>query len=337
MKFSPVQKAFAALIVANVIWGAGSPIFKLALQSVPLFTLAFLRFCLGAFILLVILRSKIFFTVHQKKDVFLLVAYALFGITLNILFFFLGLQTTLAINAGIIVSSTPVLTLFFAMIFLRESFSLKKFFGALLGLFGIVLIIFQPLLHTGLDSSVAGNLFILLATLAWVAALVIGRDLFKQYSPLMLTFWAFVIAAASFLPLAIRDYLTSPLLYSSLSLPGIFGILWGAIFSSAAAYSLNAWGLSKVSATDTAMFTYIDPLAGAVLSVLLLSEPITGFFLLGSLLIFSGIGIAEGRLHYHPIRKLSATHKPPPRQSKKKQTIPPPNRSEVLQKIFKPS
>ena len=33
-----------ALIITNVIWGAASPIFKLALTNIPPFTLAFIRF-----------------------------------------------------------------------------------------------------------------------------------------------------------------------------------------------------------------------------------------------------------------------------------------------------
>ncbi len=33
-----------ALIITNIIWGAASPIFKFALQNIPPFTLAFIRF-----------------------------------------------------------------------------------------------------------------------------------------------------------------------------------------------------------------------------------------------------------------------------------------------------
>jgi len=60
--------------------------------------------------------------------------------------------------------------------------------------------------------------------------------------------------AASFLPLAIYEFGTIPHLYQSLDLAGYLGIAYGAIFSSAAGYTLYAWGLSKISASDAAVF-----------------------------------------------------------------------------------
>lgn len=331
MKFTPVQKAILALIIANVIWGAGSPIFKIALENIPLFTLAFFRFFLGAIILLLLLRSNIFFAVHERKDLYLLIGYALSGITFNIIFFFLGLEHTLAINAGVIVSSAPIMTFFFALFFLKEKFVSKKFIGMIIGLFGMGVIIFEPLIRVGLDGSVKGNLFILIATVGSVVAIIIGRDLFKRYNPLMLTFWAFTISSATFFPLAVLDFFQHPLLVQALDIRGITGVLWGAFLSSAAAYSLQAWGLSKITATDTAMFTYIDPVAAAVLSVILLHEPITWPFVAGGLLIFGGIGIAEGRLHYHPFHKLRT----PKFLKVDAQPKKPANRTAILTKLFR--
>lgn len=47
----PHNQAIIALIIANIIWGAASPIFKLALENIPPFTLAYIRF-LGAALIL---------------------------------------------------------------------------------------------------------------------------------------------------------------------------------------------------------------------------------------------------------------------------------------------
>lgn len=337
MKLSMIQKAFLALIVANIIWGAASPIFKLSLQNIPPFTLAFWRFLVAAILLIIILRSKAALNLKSQKDFFLLVGTAIAGITINIIFFFLGLQRTHAINAPIIASASPILTLIFALVILRERFSWKKFSGMILGTVGILVIIVEPLLQKGIDGSFIGNLLLLAATIGAVFGIILGRDLFSRYSgaTLTLSLWTFIVGAATFLPLAAWEYFTSPMLYQSLDWRGWLGLGFGAIFSSAIAYSFYAWGLSKISATDTAMFTYIDPIAGSVLSVLILKEPVTGFFLLGSLLIFSGIGLAEGRLHYHPLHKLASPKTPLPPQGTKPIALERVNRSEVLQKIFK--
>lgn len=331
-KLSTVQKAFLALIVANIIWGAASPIFKLSLQNIPPFTLAFLRFFIASLILVPVLGRKISLKLKSRRDLFLLLGNALLGITMNIIFFFLGLRLTLAMNAPVIASGAPILTLLFAIVLLREPFKLRKFLGMILGFFGILVIIFEPLLEKGLDGTVSGNLLLVLATLGAVGGTITGYKLFRRYNPMTLTFWTFVIGAASFLPLAAYEYIKSPNLYALLDWRGYVGIVFGAVLSSAAAYTLFNWGLSKISATDTAMFTYIDPVAGAIFSVLLLHEPITGLFLLGTLFIFSGIGLAEGRLHYHPLGKLQSAPKLPPIANEPVVSV---NTQTVVKKLFK--
>lgn len=309
MKLSTVQKAFLALIIANIIWGAAAPIFKLSLQNIPPFTLAFWRFFLGAVLLLVLLRKNAALPLANHTDGVYLFLYAFLGITVNIIFFFLGLRLTYSINSPVIGSSQPILTLLFAILFLRERFQPRKFMGMLLGTLGILLIVLEPLLEVGIDGSVIGNIFLVIAAVAAVGQTIAGKKVLPRYEPFAFTFWSFVIGAASFLPLMIYELATIPHLYLSLDWRGFLGIVYGAIFSSTVGYGLYAWGLSKISATDTAMFTYIDPVIGTILAYVLLHEPITLPFLAGSALIFGGIFLAEGRLHYHPFHKLRAASK----------------------------
>ncbi len=332
-----VQKAFLAFIVANIIWGAAAPIFKLALQNIPPFSLAFWRFFLGSLILLAMLRKKAYISLKSKTDTTILVWYALLGITINILFFFWGLQRTYAINSPVISSSAPILTMLFALLFLHERFVLRKFLGMVLGTIGILTIILEPLLEKGVDGSITGNVFLVIATVAAVGQTITGKKIVEKYDPVALTFWSFVIGSASFLPLAIYDVVKTPLLYQMLDWRGVFGIAYGAIFSSTVGYTLFAWALARVSATDSSMFTYIDPVAGTILSYFLLHEPITAPFLAGSVFIFGGILVAEGRLHYHPIHRLILLGKPVkteiPSVSLAKPAKPPDKR-EVLASLF---
>jgi len=304
MKPTTMQKAFLALIVANMIWGAAAPIFKLSLENIPPFTLAFWRFFLGSIIMAFILGKRIKYPITSSRDHLLHVVNSLSGITINIIFFFLGLRLTLSINAPVIASTAPIMTFVFALFFLKEKFSFRKVIGMILGVVGIVAIIFEPLVTQGKDGTILGNVFLVIATLGAVIHIITGKKLFTKYDPMALNWWSFIIGTMSFLPLALYEYATIPNLYTSLDIRGYVGLIYGAIFSTACAYTLVAWGLSKISATDTAMFTYIDPVTGAILASLILHEPITTPFLLGTALIFGGIFIAEGRLHYHPIHKL---------------------------------
>ena len=301
MKLTPAHKAIAALILANIIWGAAPATFKLALENIPPFTLAFWRFFLGSLVMIPILKGNIWFRPKSVGDIGLLFFNALSGITVNITFFFIGLTLTKSINAAVIASSAPIMTFAVAILLLREKFIAKKFTGMILGFIGILIIILEPILTEGLDVSILGNIFFVLATLGAVGGTISGRSLFQKYNPLVLSFWCFVIGSLTFLPLAVNEYVKMPTLYTLLDWRGYTGILFGSLLSTAAAYSLFNWGLSKIRASDASLFTYIDPVVGSLLGVALLQEPISLFFLAGGAFIFLGIFIAEGHIHYHPI------------------------------------
>jgi drug/metabolite transporter (DMT)-like permease len=312
MNLSPAKKAIIALVIANAVWGAASPIFKIALDNIPPLTLAFWRFFLGAFILLTVfgkrvtLGNKLF-----KNDAKLLVFSAVSGITVNIFFYLLGLQMTLAINAPVIASSGPLFTMFFAVLFLHEKFAIRKFVGMITGTIGIIVIILEPLLITGIDGSIMGNLFLLMATLGAVGQTILGRKILTKYDPLVITFYSFLIGALTFLPLAAIEYFYNPDIYAKLDLPGYFGLFYGAVFSSALAYALFDFGLSKVGATDVSMFSYIIPVVGTILGYFLLHEPITGPFVIGSILIIGAIFVSEAKFSQFLHHKISRRHKKP--------------------------
>ncbi|MCL4360569.1 DMT family transporter [Patescibacteria group bacterium] len=334
MKLTTVQKAYLALITANVIWGAASPIFKLSLEHIPPYTLAFWRFFIASLILLpyALMQKPVRF--KEKKDLLLLLGYAFSGITINILFFFWGIQRTYALNGPIIASSAPIVTMVFAMLLLREKFRLRKFLGIICGSIGILTIVLEPLLSKGLGGTVAGNSLLFVAMLGAVGSMIVGRALFRRYNPLTLTFWIFTVGWASFLPLAVYDAVSIPNLYRSLHPLAYLGIIYGGFFSSALAYACLNWGLSKIPATDSSLFTYIDPVVGTVLATILLHEPVTKLFLLGTVLIFGGIYAAEGRLHYHPFGKLRQASPSLPLAPPQVRVIPKREAAAALERIF---
>ena len=96
-----------ALIITNVIWGAAPPIFKFALQNIPPFTLAFIRFFFAGIIFLpLVFKNFQKISLRSWFEIFLV---GFFGVFINITFFFLGLKKTESINVPIIASSGPCL------------------------------------------------------------------------------------------------------------------------------------------------------------------------------------------------------------------------------------
>ena len=294
---SKTKLAVMALIVANVIWGASSPLFKWALHDIHPFTLAFLRFFVPVLFILILTPREI---PIRLKHVSLFALAGLLGVGINITGFFMGIERTASINAPIISSSGPVFLLLGSMLFLREHPSKKMLLGNVIGLTGVLLIILEPILHANHASSVAGNLFLILATLGAVGGTLCVKRLARRYNPLTIVFWTFLIGSATFLPGAVNEIEKVGIL-PQLQFPGLVGALFGIFLSSFLAYSIYFYALKYMSASQTTVFTYMDPIVAVLIAAPLLHEYPTILFLFGSFLVFFGIFVAEGRLHYHPL------------------------------------
>lgn len=297
---SKAKLAVIALIVANIIWGTAAPIFKWSLQEIHPFTLAFLRFSIPALIFALLFPHKLKIRV---RDFHLFLLAGLLGIGVNISGFFMGLERTASINSPIISSSGPLFILLGAMLFLKEQPSKKMLLGNVIGLTGVLLIILEPIIHVSHTTSLAGNLYLVLATLGSVGGTLVVKQLTKRYDPRTILFWTFFIGSITFIP-QLSQELEQYGLTSQLHTIGITGALFGAFLSSLTAYFLYYWSLKYIDASQTTVFTYMDPVAAVLVAAPLIHEYPTPLFLFGTILVFFGIFVAEGRLHYHPIHLL---------------------------------
>ncbi len=296
---NPIQ----ALIIANIIWGAASPIFKFALENIPPLTLAFIRFFFAALLFTPFIKN-LNISLSGKEWLELILG-ALFGISINITFFFWGLQRTESINAQIIASSGPVFLFFLSVLFLKEKPQLKVFLGMITALLGVLLIIVSPILFDGKAFAIGelqGNLFFLLATLSAVMHPLLQKHVIAKVGSSKVTFISFLIGALTFFPFMLIELQSWSI--SQLNFQGWVGIVFGVFLSSALAYYLFNYGIAKIKTQEVGLFTYIDPIVAVLIAIPLLREYPTIHFFVGSLLVFGGILLAEGRVHWHPLHKL---------------------------------
>lgn len=299
MKLSNSQKAVLALIAANIIWGAAPPVFKWSLEDIGPYTLAFLRFFFASILIFPFLKGK--FRVNPK-DYFRVFLIGFFGITINIIFFFLGLLQTPSINAAIIASAAPVFIIIFSIIFIREKPKNRIIWGSLIGLLGILVFLVEPFFNSGGFSASLGNFLIIIATLGAILHTIIGRQVLKRNNPVTVTFWMFVVGTVGFLPFFVNEVKTIGFL-PHLTGQAIVGIIFGAVLSSFIAYFFHSYALKFLQASDVGLFAYIDPVVSVLIAAPLLGEIPDTTFLLGATMVFGGIFIAEGRINYHPIQK----------------------------------
>lgn len=300
MKKINYKKAVLALILANIIWGAATPIFKWALFSISPLELAFFRFFFSFLLMIPFVKQA--FAIHWK-DFPMVILMGLLNTTFNVGLYFVGLAYTASINQPVIASAGPIFVIIASYLFLKDRVSRKVLFGNMIGITGVLFIVIEPLLTIHQTSSFLGNLLFVFATLAGSMGTVVSKRLANKYHPTTLLFWNFLIAALSFaiVPLTALQHHT---VLFHVSIHSVIGIMFGAVFTSLAGYLLFFWGLKYIKASETTIFSYVDPVAALLIAMPLLHEYPNPIFLFGSVLIFSGIYIAEGRLHWHPLHKL---------------------------------
>ena len=302
MKLSKRKLAIIALIVANIIWGSSFPVYKWALNNIPPFTFVFLRFFIGAIIIFPFTNHNLYI---ERQDRWKLISGSFIGITLAISLLFLGLKLAPSINAPIIFSSSPALLLLIAFFYLKEKPKPNVIIGTAISLLGVILIVIRPILENGFNGAVLGNLFFILALIADTTHTVILKKFINKYSSLSLVFWSFVIGALPLIPLVIIEARHFNFI-ANLTPQGYSGLLYGAVFAAVGAHLLYTFGIKTIKTSEIGIFSYVDPVTTALVAIPLLGESVTFFYLLGSVLVFTGIFIAEKRIHYHPFHLLTS-------------------------------
>jgi drug/metabolite transporter (DMT)-like permease len=288
------------LITANIIWGAAFPIYKWTLEVIPPFTFAFLRFFLAALIIFPFTYKNLRIV---KKDIPLLILVSIISITFQIIFLFFGLKFSPSINAPIILSSGPVALIIASAFFLKDIVKTKVLIGTLISLLGVLIIIFRPLIDNGLANVILGNVLILLAMICGVAQAVVLKKIMYNNSPLPVVFWSFAIGSVPFLaPIFLFEpgFISLPFL----GIQAIVGILYATVLSSVIGYYFLYYGIKYIKASEIGIFSYVDPIAAILVAIPLLHETISESYIIAAVLVFLGIYVAEGRIHYHPLHLL---------------------------------
>lgn len=299
MNLSKRKLAIIALILANVIWGAALPVYKWALESIPPFTFAFLRFFIASLILVPFVYRKLKF---NTKDLPRLIFGALVSVTFQIPLLFLGLTLSKSINAPIIISSGPIILIGTSFIFLKEKVSKKLFAGTLISLMGVLALIVGPSFTQGFGKAALGDFFIFIATVCGVIQAIVFKKLLQRNEVLPVLFLTFLLGSLTLIPasfIEIKDFGMF-----ALNLQSISGLLYAILLSSIVGYYCLIYGLRYINTSEIGVFSYVDPIATILIALPLLHEVITESYVLAVVLVFGGIFVAEGRLHYHPLHKL---------------------------------
>ena len=167
----------------------------------------------GFILLRVIGGSILFFFIYffivkervKKKDFFRLMLCGLFGVAINQLFFFEGLNLTTPINAAIIMTISPVLVIITSAIIIKEKITVRKIIGIFLGLIGACILILNSGDISFKNDFFTGNILVLINATSYAIYLVLVKTLMKRYNPITVMFYVFIFGLIFVLPFGIDE------------------------------------------------------------------------------------------------------------------------------------
>jgi drug/metabolite transporter (DMT)-like permease len=285
-------KAHLALLGANLIYGINYTVAKDVMpEYIAPFGFIFLRVS-GA---LILFWSLSFFTkweTIQKADLPRMIFAGIFGVAMNQMLFFQGLNLTNPINASIIMTTNPILVLVISAILIRERISVRKIIGIAIGLVGAVLLILfkgnstAAELAVGTDTAL-GDFLVFLNATSYGIYLVIVKPLMKKYQPATVIKYVFTFGFCFVIPFGWGEF--SRVEWSSFPLDIGMKAAFVVIGTTFFAYLFNIYALKRVSSTAVSIYIYSQPLFATLVALWLGSDTLTIVKVVATVLIFIGV------------------------------------------------
>ena len=276
-----------ALIIVNLIYALN---YTIAKDVMPEYIQP------SGFILLrVIWGSILFFLTYlffvkervKKKDFFRLMLCGLFGVAINQLFFFEGLNLTTPINAAIIMTISPVLVIITSAIIIKEKITVRKIIGIFLGLIGACILILNSGDISFENDFFTGNILVLINATSYAIYLVLVKTLMKRYNPITVMFYVFIFGLIFVLPFGIDEILKIDLTTFNEEIYLKIGFV--VICTTFIAYMFNAFALKSLNPSVVSVYIYLQPLLASLIAIALNSDSLSLVKILSAIFIFSAV------------------------------------------------
>ena len=228
----------------------------------------------------------------SKKDKIVLAIQSVAGIFLFNLLLFYGIRHTSGIEAGLILSLSPVFVAALSFLFLKETITYWKSIGIILAIIGIIVINLTGLSSFSLNPKslgIIGNLMIVGVALCEAIFTVSGKYNTNKLSPYQISFIITLLSFVLFLPMLIYDSLK--INYALIDTTVMLQMLYFIIFIGMVPYVLVYTAMKHITATAAGVLSTLIPISGILLSIIFLGESISAKFIFGALISLTGMFI----------------------------------------------
>jgi drug/metabolite transporter (DMT)-like permease len=229
----------------------------------------------------------------RKQDLPVLIYLGMFGVTLNQLFFVVGLSMTSVAHSALIIAMTPIFVLAIAALIKQERITWRKAAGMLIAFAGVGMLNAIPASAgpPASQPSVLGDVFVTLAAVTFSLFTVLGKQVSLRHSSVTVNTFAYVGGALALIPVVIwqgRNFS-----YGMVSLTAWSSVLYMALFPSVIAYLIYYHALAHMTASRVSAFSYLQPVFATIMGVVILGESLGAPVIAGGTAILTGVYMAE--------------------------------------------
>lgn len=253
-------------LLANVMWGLMAPIGKSALQEFSPLSLTTFRMvgAAAAFWLLSICCKQ---EQVNHRDMLKIFFASLFALVFNQGVFIFGLSLTSPIDASIVTTTSPIVTMIVAAIYLKEPITNKKVLGIFVGAMGALILILSSQVSSSGSGSIIGNLLCLLAQISFSIYLTVFKGLSQQYSAVTINKWMFVYTSMCYIPFSYSDI--STIEWASVPTIAIVQVLYVVLGGSFLAYLCIMTAQRLLRPTVVSMYNYMQPIVATIAAIIM--------------------------------------------------------------------
>ncbi|MDH3305937.1 MAG: DMT family transporter [Acidimicrobiia bacterium] len=275
--FAGLEWGLLALIAG--IWGSSFLFIELALESFSPFLITSLRIGFGATALALVPGARRPIERYDWPRVFLVgIVWMAFPLSL----FPIAQQWIDSSLAGMLNSSMPLFSAFFAALLLRRSPGRPQFVGLVLGFAGVA-VITLPAVDNATSSSGLGALLVIAATASYGLAANLVVPLQQRYGSLPVLLRVQVVALIATAPMGMAGVADSSFSPTALAATVALGALGTGV-----AFVLMASLVGRVGATRGSVAIYFIPLVAIVLGVVFLDESVAALSVIGTAVVLLG-------------------------------------------------
>lgn len=284
---------FLGLLFLASLWGPSFLFIKVAVQEIPPLTMAGCRVGLAALLLFAILKMQGQQVSNHRRGVWKHYAFA--GAVGNAVPFVLFNWGELHIDsavASILNGTTPLFTLLIAHFFTKDDrLTRNKMTGAFIGFGGLVLLV-GPALLAGVKASSLGLLAVTGAALCYGIVIVYSRRYLRGLPGLVAPAAQLGYAALFLTPLSLL--FERPLSLPMPSWPALGSLLALTVLGTSIAFVVYFRLLETTPASQLSMVTYLVPVFGILLGVMVLDERLAWNAYAGCAMILLGVMVVNG-------------------------------------------